>query len=57
METTFAQIEIGGRFIFHGIEYTKMALGMAENSQRIGHVFQYQAIVQPIPDKEKTAPQ
>jgi len=57
---TFKDVPIGGRFLWMGKAFTKTAMSMAEDNQRMGHVFgfipegeeNYDGVhpVEPIPD-------
>ena len=44
----FYQLAKGARFEFDGRQYLKLAMSMAEDSHRIGHVFHRSREVTPI---------
>ena len=46
MKMTFKDVPIGARFTFHGKEFTKLALSMADDEKRDGHIFQYETEVE-----------
>ena len=46
----FYELAIGARFFFRGRRYEKLAMGLAEDEDRIGHVFM--AGVEVTPDGE-----
>jgi hypothetical protein len=43
---TFKEVPIGARFTFRGREYLKLALSVADDDKRDGHVFQYECEVE-----------
>ena len=44
----FGDLAFGTRFIFYGKTYTKIALNMAEDEKRNGHILQSGTEVEPI---------
>ena len=44
----FHELEFGARFTFFGKTYVKVALNMAEDEKRHGHIFMYEMQVEPI---------
>jgi hypothetical protein len=42
MQMKFHQVPMGAKFNFHGETFTKVALGMAEDEHRTGHIFRYE---------------
>ena len=44
----FHELEFGTRFTFIGKSYVKVALNMAEDEKRHGHIFMYKMQVEPI---------
>lgn len=46
MKTTFDFLPFETRFTFHGKEYAKRGLSLAEDAAGTGHVFQYETEVE-----------
>ena len=44
----FRELTFGARFTFRGRTFTKVALNLAEDENRHGHVFMYEMEVEPI---------
>jgi len=44
----FRELTFGTKFTFHGKTYVKIALNLAEDEKRHGHVFMYEMGVEPI---------
>jgi len=44
----FRELTFGTKFTFHGKTYVKIALNMAEDEKRHGHIFMYEMGVEPI---------
>jgi len=50
----FRELSFGDRFTFRGKTYTKIALNLAEDENRHGHVFMYEMEVEPIESDPRT---
>jgi len=50
----FSDLTFGSRFTFYGKTYTKIALNMAEDENRHGHIFMYSMQVEPIEGDAQT---
>ncbi len=46
MQMNFHQVPIGARFTFFGRSYVKLALSMADDDKRDGHISQYETDVE-----------
>ena len=40
MSMQFYELAVGARFFFRGRRYEKLAMSMAEDEDRVGHIFQ-----------------
>lgn len=52
----FRELTFGTRFTFYGKTYTKIALNLAEDENRHGHVFMYEMEVEPIEGEAGSGP-
>jgi len=50
----FSNLTFGTRFTFYGKTYVKIALNLAEDANRQGHVFMYEMEVEPTECEERT---
>jgi hypothetical protein len=50
--TTFGELPLQARFKFRGVVYIKLALVIAEDSRRVGHVFLSGTLVEWEPGPE-----
>ncbi len=53
----FYEMSIGARFFFRGQRYKKLAMSMAEDEQRCGHVFMGDAGVTPDGEARLLSPE